>query len=376
MKDYFVYFVVMLLGLGSAYWASLPSDEGGEEKVSIATISPNSIKNIEYISPKVTMNLYPRGNARDFWIDITKHSVVNNDKPKGVEKASDHDHHHGHDHGSNHDDKELQNNESTELAVAERADVNSSLLKREKFKASDKINDIIDGFNPFQGLRLIGQDMSEKELSEFGLTDSKDKIIVTNKDGEEFTYILGSKSYGSRNRFLLDSQSGKVMLVDGRPFESLERADFRLYERRLYSFNLDDVVAADIRANDQTTSLLHTSRNAKGELQWTNKDSATTSKSSYESWINKIHRLRLMNYQVDEVRAALKSSRPFLQISFEGKSGVLDELSFYSESYLQEPGTNSRKFYVFSKFLGEFAELSSNRMDPIKKDLATILDKS
>jgi len=376
MKDYSLYLVIMLLGLGTAYWASLPTVESSEEKVSIATILPTSVKNIQYLTPKVSMNVYPQENGRDFWIDFTKHAgakesdTAKKDTEKDKEAAENIHHGHSHAHGENSDHPEDLGEEISETASA-----NADPEKQEKFKASEKINDIVEGFNPFQGLRLIGQNLSDEELKEFGIIDSKEKLIITNKDGAEFTYILGSKSYGSRNRFLQDTQSSKVILVDGRPFESLERADFRLYERRLYDFNLDDVVSVDIKAKSQVTSLEHTTRDAKGELQWTNKGNVTTSKSSYESWINKIHRLRLMNFQVDEVRDKLKSTQPFLQISFNGKSSALGNLSFYRVTESQNSKSPANRYWVYSQFLGEFAELSANRMDPIEKDMESILDK-
>ena len=341
MKDIVFYLILMIGGLGTAYWASMPVKDSGEEKIAVFSVDPKAIASLSYRAENLDVKVNKAQNSKRYWVNFAKTEV-----PKKPKK----------------EDKKAQAKEALEESK-------DPVVKKQRFLASDKLDAILEGMNPFQALRVIGDNVDSEALKEFGLDDPKEFVTVTDSDGKSHSFALGSKSYGSRNRFAKEQEGGRIILIDGRPFENLSRANYRLYERKLYGFNMDDVTNAQVVANKTSKVLDHTQRNSKGELQWSDKSEGAKPKHTYSTWMAKISRLRLMNFADAANIAKLSSVQPFLQIAFDRKGDKLGDLQFFK---LEGEKTT---YWIRSDFLGTFAEISSNRIGPIEKDIDSILAK-
>jgi hypothetical protein len=345
MKEIGKYVVLMFAGLGTAYWASLPVEKGVDGKVAIFSIAPASIASISYKSEDIKVSLEKQSGGTKYWVNYEKAHVVKEkekSKPKDAKKKKD---------------------IKEEVAVKKE-------IKKQRFLTSEKIDEILEGLNPFEALRVVGEKFDAKQLEEFGLDKPKEQVTFKDKKGNSHTFEIGSKSYGSRNKFVIEKKSGRVLLVDGKPFESLSRANYRLYERKILSFNFDDVTDATLSVARTSKKLEHTQRNSKGELQWADKKEGSKPKSSYKSWMNKISRLKIKKFADEEMTAKLIATVPYLHITFDRKGSKLDRMGFYKMKGEKKP-----TYWVKSEFLGAFAEVSSNRIGPIEKDIDSIMNK-
>ncbi len=331
------YGVLLAAGLGAAYWASLPKAEGEEEKVSIYSVDPKAVAEVTYETKEVQAKAVRREDSR-YWIDHTRTEtpLVPKD-PKADETAAP-------------------------------PPAPEPKVTKERFLSNDKMDELLKGLSPLKAVRVIGKVDAAALKDFFGDEGPKDKVTFKSTDGKEFSLFLGKKSYGSKNRFAMEAGAGgRVVLVEDSAFENLDRAPQRMYERKLVSFELDDVTKAVVRAGDKTKSLSHLQRNKEGTLLWTDDEENAQPKPSYDSWMDKIAKLRLTGYAEPAEEETVKGLKPFLEVVFEKDGAVKDTLVFKKDA-AEKP-----TYWIYSDFLKAHVKVGQARVEPIEKDVATIL---
>jgi hypothetical protein len=339
--DLGVYGVLLAAGLGAAYWASLPASEGDEQKVAIVQLDPKSVGEVTYKGKDVAATATRRDDGR-YWVAFQKTEVV---------PAAPVDPH-----------------APPAEADAAKKDGETKTVS-DRFLANEKMDELVGAFNPLRALRVVGK-VDDKQLEEFGLKDKTDQITVKAGD-KTLSYFLGKRSYGSRNRFVLEAGGeGRVLLVDDTAIENLEKANLRLYDRRLVPFEMDDVTAAQIVAGARTKRMGHTQRDKQGDLQWSEDEDNGAVRPSYNSWMDKIAKLRLSAYAEPADEEKLNAAEPFLTVAFEKAKSPLDTVVF--KKLPGEPAT----YWVQSQFLKTYAKVVANRVEPIEKDIDTVFSTS
>lgn len=338
--DLLAYSGLLAAGLGLAYWASLPAPEGEEEKVAVATFEPKAIQSVTLKTKDTEVTAEKRGDDQRFWINFQKTEAP--PPPPAPAPAA-----------------------PGEVAPPVPPTPAPTVVK-ERFLTNEKAGEMLSAFNPLQALRIIGK-VEDAQLEEFGLKDKTDEFTLKTTDGKGIKLWLGKKSYGSRNRFVME-ESGRVLLVDDQGFDNFERANLRLYDRRLVPFEFDDgVTHATVDAGGQKKRFAHTQRNKDGDLTWTDDAEGAEAKPSYGSWMDKIAKLRLSGYaEAADVQAAA-AVPPFMTVTLEKNGQVLDTIEFRKQP--GEPAT----YWATSKYLGTQGKLVNNRVEPIEKDMGSIL---
>jgi hypothetical protein len=334
--DIGAYGALLAVGLGAAYWASLPAPEGDEEKVSIYAVEPKSISEVTYKSKEVDAVASRREDGR-FLVTHTKTEEVK-PPPKDPHKPD-----------------------------APPPPAQPPKVTTEHFVANEKMDELLKAFNPLTATRVIGK-VDDKQLEDFGLK-AKDEVFTVKADGgKTYTLVLGKRSYGSRNRFAMEEGgSGRVLLVDDTSFENLERAPLRMYDRRLVGFEFDEVAKAHITAGGKEKRLAHTQRDKSGQLLWTDDEENATAKPSYDSFMDKVTKLRLTAYADPTEEAGLKDLKPFLEITFEKNGQPLDHLTFTKTT------GDKPVYWITSDFLKTHAKLMNGRVEPLEKDVGAMV---
>lgn len=347
--DLTVYGGLLVLGLGAAYWASMPTTEGeNEDKVKIASIDAKQIAEISLTTKdaksgvEVVATATKRPEGDRFWIDHTRTEPVK-EVPKDPHAAAA--------------------SLTDPLADAPKA----PKVTTEHFLGNEKLDDMVKALDPFVAVRVIGK-VDDKQLEEFGLKGATDMLTVTSTDGKVMTLILGKKSYGSRNRFVLEGDGqGRVLLIEDEGTENLERAPLRLFDRRLVSFELADVTKAQVAQGTNVKRLAHTKRDKNGELLWTEDEENAPAKPSFDSWMDKVAKLRLTTYAEAKDEDSLQQTQPFLEITFEKDGKPLDTVRF------KKLAGEKPTYWVTSDFLKTHAQLVPARVESIEKDIASIV---
>ncbi len=359
--DLGIYSVLLAGGLGLAYWASLPKSDDSETKVSIISFDPASVKELAYVSEDITSKATRLADDKKFWVTLSKVDPKQN-KPKDPKETP----------------KEGEKPpEPTPPAPP----------KVETFLANEQMEELLTSLNPLQALRVIGKIENEKMAEEFGLKDSAQAFVVTSGDPKapkKLEIKIGKKSYGSANRFVLNTQDNKVYLVDEGPFEKLRKADFRLFERRIVAFAFEEITRALIKVGEKEKAILHTKRDDKGALQWSDDQENANIKPIYRNWLDKVEKLKVIAYADPAQKTALESLQPFLEIKFEKDGTVIDTLTFKKldpdpsidtskpEKDGKPPATLS--YWIGSQFLQSYGKIGNNRIDVIEKDIPSVLE--
>lgn len=334
MRDIFPYSLVMILGLGLAFWASAPKQKEDAKGTSIIKIEPSDIAKIEYETQKRSVTIENRSSR--FWVSINQ--------------------------------KENEPNSNKE-ATAKKSQI---------FLANSKIDKALESFSPLIAKRIVGP-AANLNLSEFGLeasnpdtddaNNTRQELAITRANGTEWKLTLGKKSFGSSNRFALDSRENRVILIDGRPFENFEKAEFRIFEKQLIKQKWDDITNATISFAGQAKTLRHTLRNSRGALQWSSINDDAKPNPRYQSWMDKISRLKVETYL--EADTTMPSA-PILEIKLIQNSKPVDQIKFVKTT------DQNRKpaYHVFSDHLSSWVEVNFNKADSIIKDASSIIEES
>ena len=330
--DIYVYGVLLAAGLGTAYWASLPVPEGSDEKVSVFAIDPKSVTEIAFKTATSDLVAIKRPSDGRFWITLTttEPPVENPHLPKDHKQPT-------------------------------------AKVTTERFLANDKMTELLSNLNPLYSDRILGQ-VDAKQLVDYGIKDSKDSWTIKSSGAKDFTLVLGKRSYGTRSRFAEQSAvKGQVILIAGEDLENLERANARLYERRLTNVDLAEVTKADVAVGSKSKTIVHTQRGKDGELLWTEAADGAKPKGSLDSFMDKIGKLRLTEYAPATEEAALQAAAPFLTIGLTKGGKSVDHLVF------KKIGTDKPVYWVTSDFLQTYAKVLNNRVESLEKDGAELV---
>jgi hypothetical protein len=340
---------LLAAGLGLAFWASKPADEDQEQKVDIISIEPKTIASLKLTGSDITVEAARQPGGDRFWINHTRV-----EKPKAPAATA----------------PDPENPDaSAEQPIAETAAAGVGETKNEKLLSNEKFEELIKSFNPLKAERVVGT-IKEDQYNEFGLEGLKFKFEIVQDGGKSTHFFLGKKSYGSQNRFVMETDAsgkpGRVLLISDQGFDNFEKANVRMHDRRIVNILMEDVAKAEVKAGTLTKRLAHTQKNKEGEPIWTDDEEGAAAKPSYESWMDKINKLRLATYATEEQEAQLKGTEPFLEIALEKSGGGGDKLIF------RKLAGDTQQYFVYSDFLKIHAGIVTNRAEPIEKDIPTV----
>ena len=348
-----LYGVLLASSLGAAYWASLPTKEGDEQKVALVSIEPKQVTEISFVSKDTEVTATRRDGDSRFWVNWKKTETI--DPPKSAQATS----------SAASTATGTGTQTSTETAQAPDKPAVLPKVKTERFLGNEKVDEVLASFAPLQALRVIGK-VDGARLKEYGLDDASTKLVVKS-GGQSISLVLGKKSYGSRNRFALEGE--RVVLIDDQAVENIERANLRLYDRRLVAQEFDSVQKAEIAAAGKSKRMNHTQRDKNGELLWSDDEEGATGKPAYGSFMDKISKLRLSAYADPEQQVKLDQVPPFLEIALENDGKIIDKIVLKKLPDDQEKS----EYFVTSNFLKSYGKLPAARVEPIEKDIEPIL---
>lgn len=321
--EFNLFSMLLIASLGAAYWASLPSTETKAGRVAILTLEPKQISEVELFSKDLEVRAKRRDTDQRFWIEHKK-----KDTPKGSTSP-----------------------ESQETV--------------ERFLGNQKMDEFLAMFAPLQALRVVGK-VDLTQLKDYGLDDESNKIIVKSSE-KTLKMILGKKSYGTRDQFVLEGD--RVLLIDGQGLENFERAQYRIFERRLVAFDFDEVQRATITMGERRKNMVHTQRDKKGQLIWAKEDDPSTAISIYSLLMDRISKLNVAAYTEPTKQDELQQIAPYLEIILEKNDKTRDRLLFKKRTL----SDGKIEYFIRSDFLNLHGQLANARMEVIEKDAEQVM---
>jgi hypothetical protein len=340
VKNVAGYVVALVASLGFAYYASMPQDNSDKEAVDWISIDEGNIAAVTMQTPESKV----RAEAKDggYWMSVEK--APKKEEPKDESEP-----------------KEAVNPLDQPL-TAEAPEVT-------RFKGNQRMKDFVKSFAPLKAYRVIGK-LQDLKAEEFGLDGEPKQVVeVEMKNNDKYRFVVGKKSFGSSNVFLLDEKKGEVILVKGGPIDNLAKAELRMFEREVMSLDPEDMSAATIRKGEVTARWDHSSRSESGELQW-KKEGHSAAHKAFANWIDKISKLRLTEFADESKVESLSTLPPVFEIDL---ASGMDKAENIVVVKVEGEGNKGAEYWIKSKFLGTFAKLDSARMENLAKDLDGVL---
>jgi hypothetical protein len=319
-KEMNIYILAFALSGALAYWASLPSTAKDQTRTSFVNVNASQIASVEFASPELKVVMKPSADKK-WWIETDKAGV------------------------------------------------------KESFLGSSKVKEVFQLFSPLEAIRVIGS-VKDDGLAEFGLNDSKKEFKILDQAGQPLLHlILGKQAFGTRNMFVLDSTSKKVLLVSGDLTSDIERPDTKLYERMITNVVHEEIQKAKVSNKEKSREFAHTKRDDKGMLLWTSETAEGATVVSAKSWFERLDRVRIVSFATPEEIAALDSAPISFSVDLESPSSK-DSLKFAKRPTTATAApAGTMDYFVKSDFLGIWAKVASSRVEPIEKDLGTVLSE-
>lgn len=356
--DLMVNGILLAGGLSLAYWASIPAEDDQGEKFDVISIDAKAISSMNLSGPEVTVSAERRTGGDRYWITHTR-----TEKPKDEKKPVD-----------PHSLPGAEGETDAEAVVTPEAPVAAvagavPITKTERLLANEKFDELIKSFSPLKAERIIGQ-IKEDQYEEFGLDGLKFKFVINQDGGKANYFYLGKKSYGSQNRFVMETDEagkpGRVILISDQGFDNFEKANLRMHDRRIFSVPMEEITKAEVKYGTVAKKLAHTQKDKNGEPLWTDDEEGGVSKPSYEAWMDKFSKLRLAGYADEEQEKQLAGTEPFLELILEKNGAPVDRVVF------RKLTGEKPQYFIYSEFLKVHASIVNNRAEPLEKDISAV----
>ncbi len=247
----------------------------------------------------------------------------------------------------------------------------------EVFKANDRLQAGIDKFCPWKALRLLGK-LEQGKQEEFGLTESVESLTIEQAKGPR-TFRLGAETFGPRDRYVVDDETGEAFLVEGQGLQELLRPESRFMERSLHAFKTKEIARVRLRAGQREKELVQQVSEEAEEQGWADSRSPEEAKVLYRNWIRKLSTLRPTGYvgmPADEEGGgcvAPASSSQELSLTFFSPSKEIGFLNFYKGEGTDEEG--GATYYACSEHSEIVVKVPKTQAEAILKDLESVLDE-
>lgn len=370
--EFGLYSALLAASLGAAYWASLPAKDNEEGKVALLSLEPKQITEVELFAKGIEVKAKRREADGRFWIEhkklepnTTTATSVTTETATATATTTQLA-------TTTITATQTGTGTGTETATASTTQAETKAPEPvkpqetvERFLGNEKMGEFLAMFAPLQALRVIGK-VDAAQLKEYGLDDQSSKIVIKS-GGQTLQLVLGKKSYGNRNQFALEGD--RVILIDGQEIENFERAQYRLFDRRLVAFEFDEVDKTLVTVGDRSKRMVHTQRDKNGELIWAAEQDPATAVSSYGLLMDRIGKLRVSTYISPDKQEQLKQLTPYFEIAFEKDGKVKDRLLVFK----QTSADGKSEYFARSDFLNMYVQLANARMEVIEKDVEQVV---
>lgn len=241
----------------------------------------------------------------------------------------------------------------------------------EQFVGSEAVSEWLAQVGPLRAKRSLG-DLTREQLEEVDLHEPEGRLIVR-CGGNNTTFQLGGRAYGSGDRYVQRDNGGPVYLVASDRLAPLESAEFRLMERELHRFEWQNVVSLRLRAFDQQKELLHRNRLDEHGGEWVDATTPDRRDDTYGNWLSRFPRLRVQKYLAPDARPGADlegisaAGQRVMRVDFVGERGPL---GFFE---LERVDGTEAAYYARTETTRSWVRVPSSVAQQIEDDLRSML---
>lgn len=287
-----LYLGLLLVSLALAYltWVREPKKPGGT--VSVLGCKKGEIRELTYVAKDRTVRFVTQKNRysgeSSWWVETLRVPETPAVGPAGAVEES------GPDEGPADSSAESQGVTPPEEADLKEQTAREIAPVREVFKANDRLQVELDKFCSWQALRSLGRPAEQKQ-EEFGLTRPAESLKVELASGVR-TFRLGDATFGPKDRYVADEETGEVFLVSGQTIRDLLNPKSRFMERSLHTFSDKEIARVKLRSAQREKELVQSPSEEGKEQGWADSRSPQETKDLYRNWIRRLFTLRPTDY--------------------------------------------------------------------------------
>ena len=231
------------------------------------------------------------------------------------------------------------------------------------FKGGESLESLIDSLTPFVARRSLPM---EGPPSDYGLDEPSGELVLTSSSGTR-SFTIGGTAYRTRDRYLLDRDNDRLMLVDGGLLRPLSRGGRSLQDRSLLGVDPEELVGLIVTdANRERLELQHRNRHDNRSAYWAREEDRGPA-APIQDWLAKLLREIAGDYvQQGESPDGLA---PLLKVDALDEDGESLSLQFFITNVDGEPAT-----FAQSTHTRTLVKVEAERLLNLVEDFGVVLD--
>ncbi len=233
-------------------------------------------------------------------------------------------------------------------------------VKTVSFKGNEAADKLWGEFAPLYALREL---MPEGDVSDaaFGFTTPTATLEVQRRSGP-LTLVLGGETYGAKDRYA--KLDGRILLLDDKSLRPLQFARTRLVDRLLQPLDERSADRIEVSAFGRTASFVHKNKDDRAAAFWTAASNPTAEDTAAATWIGKLMRMRVQDYDVPSDASGLESVFAFTVHG--GKDA-------WAVQILRDEGPEGVQYYARTDYARGLVHLTESLASEAIADLDTVL---
>lgn len=379
-----IYGALLSASLVGAYltWTSDAEPEAGEVVV-VLDAEAEQIEKIVYSSEALDMTITQRSDAAGayVWVESTQRKEKREGPPDdghghGHSEPEDDEPHEGEEHeGGEHEGDEHEGDahegDAHEGEGHEEPEAEPVIEVTDKaFKAGRSGDKLLEQLAPMEAKCSLGE-ISGDKLAELDLAEPEATLTIHRAGKDARTFELGGEAYGTKDRYLRETSSGKVYLVDAEMIRPLKRGPTSLPDRELLGFQEADLVTLTLKtpAGD-SLSFDRRNRDDEEAAYWANAGEESRNETA-GTWLGKVFRLKSAGYvQPAEVPTGLQPAFGLelkAEVDGDDAAATLEILSGVDEN-------GDEAWFARSSHTRELVKLHRSPASQAAEDLETVFE--
>lgn len=236
------------------------------------------------------------------------------------------------------------------------------VARTQVFKAGDAGDKLIESLSPLLALREL-TDVPTDKMVTLGLDAPKETLEVV-RSGRSHVLDLGGESYGSKDRYARDRDSGAIYLLDDELLRPLKYARTRLPDRALFSIKTEKIDHATISNGLSSLEIAQKNAEDKDKATWVRASAPDQDAEQLKTWMDKALQLKSTSYVApDEVPTDLQ---PRFKLTLKTADGHAETVDF------QQSGDKG-DWYASSEYTRGLVKLLKGPTTALNDDVGTIV---
>lgn len=257
--------------------------------------------------------------------------------------------------------------------------VEREIRKTKSFLGSEAATTLMTDLASLKAIRNLGI-LSKEKLKAFGL-DKEDKSITLVSGSSPRVFLIGDNTYGNLDLYLKDKSDGRVYIVRPQSIQDLRYAEYRLIERELHAFKMEDIDRVEVTDDKTNKTLLQGERRIPEKAFWASPTAPSQAVEVYGNWMQKVTRLKALDYESST--SAVSDLKKVMEIKYFNGNRAMGFIRLFNgkETTQADPGsptsarTTSQEFFVESEHTRGRAKISKTLAEDVIKDLVTLFKK-